>query len=378
MLNLNFKIMKTIKKLTPVIFVILLLSFVACEKEPSIESGDKSILPERMSIDIPNSLSNEDIMLKSAAVDTLQGNEIYTHLTHFIRIGEAGAEIVEDIIYSISYYDIDKAMVLTYESDEDGRAKKIEVVEKANFESINYDYKLTLTDEGSVSNPDGGKGLQIFWNTNKGAGVEGVAILKPYNINRKDRELGEAVFRIDYSDINLVGYDARMIVQIADLPVPSALEDPYSMRTLKMFVGKNGDKIDIYGNSNHPNAKFFNDDTGFNWAFVAAGDDQLDIGVAEVGLPPSTLDATSRKVLLEDYSIKHVFSEQIYDIWPNISGEIVNTYLYNTAAPGYFDSRGFVQGGTSPGSEYEKLDSRIEVLSPYNPKTISTLKISFQ
>jgi hypothetical protein len=370
--------MKTIKKVTPVIFAILLLSFAACEKEPAVKHGEDSILPEKMSVDIPNALSNENLMLKSTAVDTLQGNEIYEHLTFFIRVGEAGAEIVEDIIYTISYYNINKAMVLTYESDEDGRAKKIEVVEKATFEGINYDYKLTLTDEESVGNADGGKGLQIFWNTNQGAGVEGVAILKPYNINRKDREMGEAIFRIDYSDINLVGYDARMIVQIANLPVASALEDPYSMRTLKMFVGKVGDKVDIYGNSNHPNAKFFNDDTGFNWAFVAAGDDQLDIGVAEVGLPPSTLDATTRKILLEDYSIQNVFSDQIYDIWPNISEDIVNTYLYNTAAPGYFASRGFVQGGTSPGSEYDDLDSRIEVLSPYNPKVISTLTINFQ
>ena len=169
-----------------------------------------------------------------------------------------------------------------------------------------------------------------------------------------------------------------MVVAVADLPVEHPLENPYSMSTLKMFAGKNGDVIDVYGNSNHPNATFFTGDSGFNWAFIASGSDSKDIGVAEVGLPPSNLDEPSKEVLLDYYSIKDVFTREIYEVWPNIDQESVDAYLYNTGAPGYFANHGFVQGGVSPGEEYEVLESRLNRLSPYNPKEITNLSISFK
>ncbi|MGM0528724.1 MAG: hypothetical protein ACQERS_09975 [Bacteroidota bacterium] len=96
-----------------------------------------------------------------------------------------------------------------------------------------------------------------------------------------------------------------------------------------------------------------------------------------MGLPDSYLDEPSRSVLLEDYSIKNVFTQQIYEVWPNISQESIDIYLYNTEAPGYFDSNGFIQGGTSPGEDHDVLVDRLPSLSPYNPKEIAELDISF-
>jgi hypothetical protein len=150
------------------------------------------------------------------------------------------------------------------------------------------------------------------------------------------------------------------------------------MSTLKMFAGKNGDIIDVAGNSNHPNATFFTGDSGFNWAFVASGSESNEIGVAEVGLPPSNLDEPSKAVLLGNYSIKNVLTREINDLWPGIDQEGVNAYLYNTGAPGYFADHGFVQGGVAPSDEYIALESRLSLLSPYNPKEVTNLEIAFK
>ncbi|MCU0369630.1 MAG: hypothetical protein MUF39_12455, partial [Cyclobacteriaceae bacterium] len=103
------------------------------------------------------------------------------------------------------------------------------------------------------------------------------------------------------------------------------------------------------------------------------------IGVAEVGLPPSKLDETDRNVLLKEYSIKNVFNREITSVWPGIDQNILNAFLTNTAAPGYFDNKkGFVAGGVSPGADWDALTSRLNSLSPYNPKTISELNVNFK
>ena len=270
-------------------------------------------------------------------------------------------------------------MSLSYTSDEDARVKNLVVKGEVEFETKMWDHELTITDAMSESGPDGGIAIQVFWNKNTGDGIEGVALLKPYNINRDDEETSEdAAIRIDYSELGKNGYDAEMIVQIAGMELADPLVDPYSVNSLKMFAGKKGNLVDVYGNTNHPNAKFFNGDTGFNWAFVASGDEKKNIGVAEVGLPPSTLDATSRRVILEQYSIKQVFTDQIYSVWPNIDKNTVDAYLYNTEAPGFFNKDGFVQGGTAPGADYAELLEQVQLLAPYNPKEVSALSLDIK
>jgi len=144
-----------------------------------------------------------------------------------------------------------------------------------------------------------------------------------------------------------------------------------------MFAGKSGDFIDVYGNSNHPNAIFFAGNAGFNWAFVASGDESKNIGAAKVGLPPSNLDEPSGEVLLDFYSIKNVFTREINAVWPGLDQAIIDAYLVNTEGPGYFDSEGFVSGGVSPGDDWDVLVERLENLSPYNPKEISNLTVEF-
>lgn len=374
--TLNFKIMKKSSFFILATILAAAFLFTSCEKDPDINLPEESILPENFGIDIPTAISQEPSTLKSAQVDTLRGNVIYHHLSTFINVGDHGGKIVRDIIHAISRHNINSAMYLSYESDDDGRTKNLEVVENVAFDGETWEFQLTITDADSEGNPDGGKAIQIFWNRNP---IVGIAILKPYNIDRNTEEkFANAMFRINYSEEGTQEYDVYMMVYVTGLQLENPLDNPYSMSTLKMFAGRKGNIVDVYGNSNHPNAIFFAANSGFNWVFVASGDNESDIGVAEVGLPPSNLDEPSRSVLLDYYSMKNVFTRELYEVWPNIDPESVEAYLFNTEAPGFFDTNGFIVGGTSPGSEYDEIENRLPNLSPYNPKEITNLSIEFK
>ena len=375
------------KNLSLVILTILLASslvFQGCKKEDVQPEPSGSILPAKFKVNIPNSISHESSSSKSSgsnktgggSVDTLQGDEIYEHLCTFIHVGEGAGDIVEGIMTAIAVYGINRPMSLSYKSDEDGRTKNLVVVEKVTFDGVTWEFQLTIIDAASAGNDDGGKAIQVFWNRSP---IRGIAILKPFNINRDEhRDLPDAMFRIDYSEERNMGYDAHMIVSIAGLPVTNPMVDIYAMSTLRMFVGRIGDKVDVYGNSNHPNARFFTNKTGFNWAFVASGDDKKDLGCAEVGLPPSHLNSSKRQTLLEDNSMKQVLSDEIYAAWPSIDSTDVDAFLANTDAPGYFDKDGFVSAGVSPGSQFDLIDVRLKDLTPYNPKDITGLTVAFK
>jgi len=355
--------------------IVITIVFTGCEQGIGPNIDNDSILPDQFGVDIPDALSFDNSDLKSKAVDPVNGNLIYKHLGNFIHVGDQGAALVGDIIKGIAIYQINKPMSFSFTGDDDGRVKNLDVVESPYFSGESWEFGLTITDADSEINADGGKALQIFWNRSPRAGI---AILKPYNIDREhDADIPDAIFRIDYSEEGDRGYDAHMMVAVSGLPVLDPLENPYSISTLKLFAGKKGDIVDVYGNSDHPNATFINSDSGFNWAFVASGNDELNIGAAEVGLPASNLDEPSRTALLETYSIKNVFTNQIYEVWPNIDPESVETFLLNTTAPGFFDSKGFVQGGESPSADYTLLADRLETLAPYNPKEVADMTIEF-
>ena len=384
---LNHKVihLSASKLLVGIWMVLVVMLFSSCEEQaPNPQDQAQSILPERFKIDIPESLSNSDSRkngsFKNAENDTLQGNEIYEFLRVFIAIAEGASDITEAIIFSIAAHDIQNVKELNYVSDEDGRIKHLKVNSGVSYDGRDWEYQLTISDLESEGNADGGIGMQVFWNT---APVEGIAILKPLNINFNDGEdNGEALFSVEYSEKAMGDYEAHMIVKITDLPVENAEDAQFACDAIQLFVGKKGDVVDVYGNSNHPNAKFFTDESGFNWAFVASGLQNKDIAVAEVALPPSTLNSTSREVILKEYSLKNVFTNQI-NIWfvENYGFKPDSTdlagLLKNADAPGYFNNERFIQGGTAPSDEYGEIENRLNALTPYNPKDISELIIEF-
>lgn len=369
--------------------------FTACEMD-NLKPGEKEygILPERFKVDIPASLSNSDTkstVFKNTETDTVSGNLIYWHLTTFIAVGEGAADIVEAIMWSIHFYHIEDVIYLSYTSDEDHRVKNLEVVKDVEFKGRQWQYQLTITDAESEGNEDGGIAMQVFWSKNP---IEGIAVIKPYNLNRtKNQHATNAIFSIEYSERGTENYEAYMVVEIAGLPLPDVRTNRFAMETLKMFVGKKGDVIDVYGNSNHPNAQFNrndNESVGFNWAFVASGNDSKNIAVAEVGLPYSDADISGRKEILDDYSIKSVLTREMTNyivaeykkigitLQPEEVAAYLAPYLKNADAPGYFTEGGFVQGGVAPDNRYTQLENNIELLTPYNPSVISNLEISFK
>jgi hypothetical protein len=179
-----------------------------------------------------------------------------------------------------------------------------------------------------------------------------------------------------------------MIVEMSGLPVVNTFE----VGSMKMFVGRRGDVIDVIGNSSHPKARFniYDNTMGYNWAFVASGDDDKNVAVAEVGLPYSSANLTTRQSILEDYSIKSVLTREMTNFvvaaWaeagitlvPEEIENYVSPYLSNADAPGYFNSNGFVKGGTAPNDNYSELEDRIQLLTPYNPAEIANLSIDFK
>jgi hypothetical protein len=360
--------------------LMMIMVLWSCETNPDLNS-EQDLLPAKFSVEIPSSISNADISngRRSGRLndDVLQGNDIYLHLNTFIAIGEGASQLVEGIINGIRIHHIDRVKSLTFVSEDDGRDKNLVVFEDVTFEGHEWDYQLTITDADSEGEGDGGKAIQIFWNHS--TPIEGIAIIKPYNCDRSENAAApNTMFRINYSEIS-DDYDAQMEVLISGLPLANPINDPYSVSTLRMFAGKKGDVVDVFGNSNHPNAILFAGDAGFNWAFIASGNESTDKGVAEVGLPPSDLNSDDRQLILKDYSIENVFTNEITSVWPGIDPTLLNTYLQNTAAPGYFnEGQGFLAGGVSPGTDWDVLATRLESLSPFNPSLVSNLTVEFK
>lgn len=367
--------MKKLSFYSFIVFLLALMFFTACENTFTGPETETSILPEQLTVDIPAALSEDFSAKKSAMVDTLKGREIYGNLRFFIHTGAHSARLVKHVILALNVYNIDQVKSVVYESDDDGRIKNLVVVEAPEFEGRTWEYGLTITDAESEGEEDGGKAMQIFWSSRPN---EGITLIRPYNLDRtNESRMAEAMFRIDYSAAGELGYDRHMIVSIADLPAIDPLLAPFAMDGMKMFVGKKGNLVDVFGNSSHPNAKFLTEKVGYNWAFAACGSDVEDIAVAEVGLPLSILDSGDREVLLGENSIYNVLYNEVKTIWPHASDEILNAWLSNTEAPGYFDADGFIQGGEAPGDEYLPLVDRIMGLTPYNPFTIANLEINF-
>jgi hypothetical protein len=392
--NIKTDLMKTRNLLIGMMTAVAVLFFTSCENTlMDQKNNDSGILPERFKVDIPSSLSNADLKsasFKSTAMDTLNGNHIYAYLNVFIAVGEGAADMVEAIMWHIRAYNIENVISLSYTSKDDQRVKNLDVISHVEFQGQTWEYQLTITDAESEGNTDGGIGLQILWNKTP---IEGIAIFKPYNIDRS-RHAGnpDAMARIEYSEKSTGRYDSYMMVELAGFPFANSAPQDFAMESMKMFVGKKGNIVDVIGNSNHPNARFNMYDTqrsGFDWAFVASGQKNENIAVAEVGLPSSIADLSTRTAILVDNSIKKVLTNEMTNFVvaayakAGITlqlGEIaayLTPYLRNADAPGYFSNHGFVQGGVAPDNNYTELESRIIELVPYNPKDISNLQINF-
>jgi len=374
MFKTKFKALKIVRFILVIIFSGSFF-FTSCTKDET-KPLDTSIIPENFRVEIPDALMSDTIISgKNTSGNGINGNIIYIHLSTFIKAGDAAAKIVAGIVDHIHSYNFSQPVTFTFQSDEDNRAKNVVVSENSNFEGTLWQYQMNITDADSEGAEDKGLAVQVFWNMNP---VKGIAIIKPFNFERETYNLkSEVMFRIDYTE-DSDNYEQEMTVYISGLKLENPNVNPFSMKTLKMTVGKNGNIVKLFGNSNHPNARFYTTETGYNWAFVASGSNKAKIGIAEVGLPSSNLNSTDRKVILVDYSIKNVFIEQIKVIWPDLPINLIDKYLINTSSPGYYNHNAFVSAGVSPGTQYTEFETAIQSLVPYNPIEVSRLSLAFK
>ena len=93
--------------------------------------------------------------------------------------------------------------------------------------------------------------------------------MNPYHIDRReDEELADTFLRIEFGQ-GKNDYPAFMEVSITGFP-PEEDDDEF-LDNMKMFVGADGDIVEVYGNANFPSLQFIdpNFSEGRNYAFVA-------------------------------------------------------------------------------------------------------------
>ena len=179
----------------------------------------------------------------------------------------------------------------------------------------------------------------------------------------------DAMYKIEFGEDN-EDYDNYMLISITGL---DSTEQNYA-KNLKMFVGKLGDIVTVYGNSFHPGVEMTSTGNGINWAFVAQADAVQNIGVAEICLPDALCTTSSN--ILNDYSIYNVLQNALTYAGVTDSTTI-SAYLFNATAPGYFGETGFVASGTEniPSTEFNILD--ISTMQPFAPIDVYNLSIEF-
>ncbi len=363
------------KKAAYILLIALGFWHFSCQKQGI--NYDRLELPAKITIDLPESISSSNI---KSAEDTINGNRIYAYMRYFIYTAEASAQFIEDVLKQLSFVSLKPGEIFSY-TGQDGRIKIVELSEYQNFEKHLWRYKLTLKDEQIEVDSQNGTALEFYWNPQP---KECLAIIKPatldYNLTNKWQE-GRIKLYYSQNPIKTSGYEEIMTVEISNKPL---FRPRFGMRNMKMFVGRTNERVDLYGNSDLPEAWLLipRSRPGIDWAFVASADYQNKLAVAEVGLPPNYLNTNSRNALLKTYSIYNVLRNEYYHWYLQNHGQppdtsVMDNYLQNAKAPGFFNNNGFVQGGDEPGEEYEPLVEAIEKLKPYKPKEVLELQILF-
>ncbi len=357
--------MKKFKSYSLIYITLFVFGFSSCTEE---ELAERAVdIPETFSVDIPSAISRSNGGLNDRVAGDgdgiIEGEEIYAALPHFIRLGEASAEIVEFTLVVGAVLEAANIRTFTTDEGDDGRAKRFDITEGVSRGGVSYQYELTMRDVD-----DDELGLQLLWNSEPA--VEGVGILRPYYIDRTENEDIDAFIRINYSENDPI-YDATMTVSIAGVETI----DEGDLDNLKMFVGRSGDIVDVIGNSNHPNVTLIDENYtgGRNYAFVGRGDERNNLGVVKLALPPSNVETND---VLESYSVFSVLEAEI-DAVATLDQSIIDAILAEAGAPAYFDESGFISAGPTVPTGFTEDFIDLGGASPFVPSQVRDLTISF-
>lgn len=356
--------MKISKLILLTLVLLLFIGITSCSEE---EIAEKRVeIPERFSVDIPSSISKFSGGLNGRVAEDgdgiIQGEDIYAALPHFIRLGEASAEIIEYTLLIGAVLETANLGTFTTEETDDERSKRVEIVKNVTRGGADYEFEMTMTDVA-----DGELGLQLLWNTDP---VSGVGILRPYYIDRIENKDLDAYVRINYSEDDPI-YDATMTVSLSGIEKVNEGD----LDNLKMFVGRSGDIVDVFGNSNHPGITIIDPQFtgGRNYAFVGRGDESNNLGVVKLALPPSNVDNAD---VLNTYSVYNVLDQEIKEV-SNLDQTIIDAVLAEAGTPAYFDAAGFISAdGTVPDGFTEEFVD-LDGMSPFVPVQVRDLEIAF-
>jgi len=351
------------------LFLALLSLTLLMNCEPEEETAPVVDVPSTFSVDIPPSLSSATASGIGGRVDatneTIEGEDIYEALRYYIYLGEQSAEILEFVLVIGSTLNEGNVVSVTFPSDDDFREKRIDITNDVVRGGVEYAYEMTMVD---TENED--MALQMLWNTNP---VEGIAILNPYNLDRSEDANPEAFYRIDYTEAN-PSFEEAMTVYISGAEVEE-VGDPDN---LIMFAGRNGDIVEVIGNSNHPDLTIIDPDYtgGRNYAFVARGDESTDLGVVNLWLPPS--DVTTNDFEAGDqYSVYQVLEAEIEAV-ADLEQEVIDAILAEALSPAYFNNAGFITSGADNKPEsFSDAFVNLTGNTPFVPNDVQNLSIGF-
>ena len=358
------------------LLAIVLILFAGCK--PKHTGEDQSILPPSFTVDIPQALKSDKAPQEKVASDTLLGAELYEYLRYFIFVCDNTAQIIQNVMNAIREYNLTQDVSFSFTGD-DGRVKNVVVKSNVLYDGEQWDYGMQITDAEMETNDDKGIAMQVFWDLNP---VKSISLIKPSYINQIAYDSwDDAMVKIYYSEAEPLMYNKYMIVSAVNLPMD--YNERFGVKNLKMFVGKKVTRTDLYGNTQHPNAWILiPDHKGYDWAYVASAFPAEEIAVAQVGLPPDTLNESSRKVLLEDYSLYNVLKKEIRQWYYQENGNypdslLLEQLLADAKGPAHFSNQGFVPASMAINPMFRDLENIIQQLSPYNPYEVANMKISF-
>ena len=355
-------------KNTAYVLISLLLTGLFCTSCQKNKGGD--IVPDNFGINLSDAISIPDLDKKALILnDTIaSGKDLYQHLRTLIFVGEYSSELINESLWSIKDYIIDRAMSFSYISDRDNRTKNVVVREQVSFENETWDYEMTITDEIE------GKAFLLYWNMNP---LKVIAFLQPKAMNFQSLVLRRAIIRVNYNDSDPI-FDKTMLVMVTGIDSTSV----NFMKKLKMFAGQKGDVVHIYGNTIHPYAYLVDPNYigGRAWTFRAKNNTKLDIAVAKVALPPISLTNDEMPPIWDEYSMDKILEEEIVTVYNDATPSIIENYVYTARGVAYFvGPPGFVSNGTDipqvPGFTPEFID--MTGLEPWAPVDVNNLTIGF-
>lgn len=327
--------------------------FFSCDtfKLETIETESQITLPGKVTIEIPSSLNAIEQTLNNK--NLLSIDTIYNYIRIFINIADEAGKIAENSFDRLSAIETKDILEFSYTGN-DGNTKNVSIRENFIENDVSWDYYMEIY---NVTFAD--LALKAYWNSDNN---EQKIVFNPSKVNVKEMlEHPDALVEIVYKqDIASEPYEKSMFMAIKGLTIPE--NDHFSPDNILLFIGQNGNTLDVTGSSNNPNVIFLNDEYsgGRNWSFVAKVDLVQNIAVAELALPPSWIETNEN--LPVNYSLKQILLDEMRLTFPETilmtDEQVLNMINLDPSEienPVYFNNLGFAGTGIAPSTNYSSL-----------------------